>query len=192
MALQTSGAISLNQIHVEAGGTSGTTVSLNDSDVRGLTAASGYTINATSGTTISIGDFYGASAVSSLTVTQGSNGSVKGYRTTGSGTTSPFGSITPSNFTVNGVSLTGIYYTEFTIKSSTSRIFFIYLQGTRAKSFFTSASVTGIGTLATSSSGHAQSSSGSTGHPYTYWSWNLSSTPSVWDGTGDITGITFT
>ena len=36
MALPTSGAISLNQIHVEAGGTSGTQASINDSDIRGL------------------------------------------------------------------------------------------------------------------------------------------------------------
>ena len=32
MALQTSGAISLNDIHVEVGGTSGTLCSLNDAD----------------------------------------------------------------------------------------------------------------------------------------------------------------
>ena len=36
MALQTSGAISLNDMHVEAGGTSGTEVSLNDADIRDL------------------------------------------------------------------------------------------------------------------------------------------------------------
>ena len=34
MALQNSGAISLNDIHVEMGGTSGTQCSLNDSDIR--------------------------------------------------------------------------------------------------------------------------------------------------------------
>ena len=34
MALQTSGSISLNDMHIEVGGTSGTTVSLNDSDIR--------------------------------------------------------------------------------------------------------------------------------------------------------------
>lgn len=185
MALQTSGAISLNEIHQEAGGSNFSLCSVNDADIRGL-------INKASGATTSFSEFYGASAVSSLTVTQGSNGSVKGFRSTGSGTTQPFGSISPSNFSVNGAALTGIYYTEFTIKGQTTRIFFIYLQGLRAKSFFTSASVTGIGTLTTSSSGHGQSSSGNTGHPYTYWSWNQSSTPSVWDGTGDITGITFT
>ena len=68
MALPTSGALSLNAIHVEAGGTSGTTASLNDSDIRGLTAAAGKTINSTLGTNIDFGDFYGASAVSSFTM----------------------------------------------------------------------------------------------------------------------------
>ena len=63
MALQTSGAISLDQIHVEAGGTTGTTCSLNDSDIRGLTAASGRTINSTLGTNIDFADFYGATGV---------------------------------------------------------------------------------------------------------------------------------
>ena len=36
MALQTSGAISLNDIHVEVGGTSGTLCSVNDADIRDL------------------------------------------------------------------------------------------------------------------------------------------------------------
>lgn len=59
--------ISLNAIHVEVGGTSGTTVSLNDADVRGIgnpdaTYAGGDGINTTSGTTISIGEFRNAQA----------------------------------------------------------------------------------------------------------------------------------
>ena len=62
MALQTSGSISLNEVHIEAGGSSGTTASLNDSDIRGLTPASGYSINTGSGTQIDLGDFYGASS----------------------------------------------------------------------------------------------------------------------------------
>ena len=53
MALQTSGAISLNQIHVEAGGSSGTTVGLNDTDVRGL-------IGKGSGVQMSFSEWYGA------------------------------------------------------------------------------------------------------------------------------------
>lgn len=87
MALQTSGAISLNDIHVEAGGTSGTSATINDSDIRGLTAASGYTIPTGSGTTIDFGDFYGASALSTMTTTnymrQASSGTtnIAGYST---------------------------------------------------------------------------------------------------------------
>ena len=54
MALQSSGAISLNDIHVEAGGTSGTQCSLNDSDIRGL-------IGKASGAASSFSGFYGAS-----------------------------------------------------------------------------------------------------------------------------------
>lgn len=63
MALQSSGAISLNDIHVEAGGSSGTTASINDSDIRGL-------INKASGATMSFSEWYGASAgwQSTLTV----------------------------------------------------------------------------------------------------------------------------
>jgi len=63
MALPTSGALSLNQISVEAGNSSGATASLNDTDIRGLTAASGKTINSTQGTTIDFDDFYGASSL---------------------------------------------------------------------------------------------------------------------------------
>ena len=64
--------ISLNAIHVEVGGTSGTTVSLNDADVRGIgapdsTYAGGDGINTTSGTTISIGEFRNASDISATT-----------------------------------------------------------------------------------------------------------------------------
>jgi hypothetical protein len=55
MALQTSGAISLDQIHVEAGGTSGTQCSINDVDIRDL-------IGKSSGATMSFNEWYGADA----------------------------------------------------------------------------------------------------------------------------------
>lgn len=72
MALPTSGALSLDAIHVEAGGTTNTTASFNDSDIRGLTPASGKTINSTLGTQIDFNNFYGASSVPSApTVTVG-------------------------------------------------------------------------------------------------------------------------
>ena len=94
MALQTSGVIRLGDIHVEAEGSiyAGTSISsLNDANIRGLTAASGYTINSTLGTTISIGDFYGASAttVSQFSYTGGTaatkGGDRYGYASSGLG-----------------------------------------------------------------------------------------------------------
>jgi len=54
MALQTSGAISLNDIHVEAGGSSGSSATINDTDIRGL-------ISKGSGAASTFSEWYGAS-----------------------------------------------------------------------------------------------------------------------------------
>jgi len=75
VTLQTTGAISLNDVHIELGGTTATTVSLNDADIRGLTAATGKTINSTLATEISFNDLYGASAIPPFDYT-GANGAV--------------------------------------------------------------------------------------------------------------------
>tara|TARA_Y100000992_G_scaffold118428_1_gene77615 strand:- start:455 stop:1135 length:681 start_codon:yes stop_codon:yes gene_type:complete len=119
MTLATSGAISLNEIHVEAGGTSGTTCSFNDTDIRGLTAASGKTINSTQGTTIDFDDFYGASSFTaasdvSTTMTVGGVASTsttqyvgttrtrfRGYDSSGSydSSVTSFGSMAATSFT---------------------------------------------------------------------------------------------
>ena len=56
MPLQSSGQISLDDLHVEAGGTSGTQCSMNDSDIRGL-------VNASANSQMTFSSFYGASAV---------------------------------------------------------------------------------------------------------------------------------
>jgi len=56
MALPSSGAISLNQMHVEVGGASGTQASLNDADIRGL-------ISKSSGVQMAFNEWYGASNV---------------------------------------------------------------------------------------------------------------------------------
>ncbi len=61
MALQTSGAISLNEIHVEAGGSSGTQCSINDTDIRSL-------ISKGSGATASFSEWYGAFRSQSFTI----------------------------------------------------------------------------------------------------------------------------
>lgn len=70
MALPTSGQITLNQIHTEVGGTSGSYVTINDSDIRGLSPAAGKTINTASGSLIRFSDLHGASSGLSL-VTHG-------------------------------------------------------------------------------------------------------------------------
>ena len=54
MTLPSSGTISLNQIHVEAGGSSGSTASINDSDIRVL-------IGKSSEASMSFNEWYGAS-----------------------------------------------------------------------------------------------------------------------------------
>lgn len=61
MTLQSSGAISMNNVHVEAGGSSNTTASISDSDIRGL-------ISKGSGATSSISEWYGASNVTMYNV----------------------------------------------------------------------------------------------------------------------------
>ena len=97
MAIPGSGAISLNDFHVEAGGTSGTQCSINDSDIRGL-------ISKSSGAQMSFNEWYGASAtVTSFDITSGfSHGSYSGPRgqvrygfTTGFNGVSTLGTSTP-------------------------------------------------------------------------------------------------
>ena len=65
MTLQSSGAISLNDIHVEAGGSSGTQASINDSDIRSL-------ISKSSGAQMSFSEWYGASSAQNVTMTSAS------------------------------------------------------------------------------------------------------------------------
>ena len=61
--LQTSGSISLNQIHVEAGGTSGTQCTLNDQRIRNLVG-----VKKNSGTQQDFADCYGAVSYTHLTL----------------------------------------------------------------------------------------------------------------------------
>ena len=82
MALQSSGAISLDDMHVEVDGTSGTTCSINDSDIRGL-------IDKADGATSSFNEFYGASNITHIVATGGTtstSGNYKFHKFTSSGT----------------------------------------------------------------------------------------------------------
>ena len=61
MALPLNGTISLNDIHIEAGGATGTLCSINDSDIRGLLSPT-----PASGATMDFADWYGASASTTI------------------------------------------------------------------------------------------------------------------------------
>ena len=94
MALQTSGSISLNDMHIEVGGTSGTTVSLNDSDIRAL-------LGKASGAQSSFNEFYGASSEYELTSSGTINGQAHRQEITVSSFISSGGTfIIPSNLWV--------------------------------------------------------------------------------------------
>ena len=75
MALQTSGTISLDDIHVEAGGTTSTEATINDADIISL-------IGKTAGTAMSFNEWYGASAGFQATTSGVSVNSTQVYWTT--------------------------------------------------------------------------------------------------------------
>tara|TARA_Y100000816_G_C25960879_1_gene501440 strand:+ start:207 stop:824 length:618 start_codon:yes stop_codon:yes gene_type:complete len=72
VTLPSSGTLSLNAIHIEAGGSSGTSCSINDSDIRGL-------IGKNSGASMNFAEWYGASSFTAETqlVITGANSGVK-------------------------------------------------------------------------------------------------------------------
>ena len=73
MALQTSGAISLNDIHIEVNGTSGTTCSINDADIRGL-------IDKGRGAQRSFNEIYVASNITHIVASGGSTTTSGNYK----------------------------------------------------------------------------------------------------------------
>lgn len=75
MALPTSGPLTLDDIHVEAGGTTATTASINDADIRGLLSPV-----PASGSTMDFSDWYGASNVAPIQATGGTITTINGYR----------------------------------------------------------------------------------------------------------------
>ena len=189
MALQTSGAISLNQIHIEAGGTSGTQVSLNDSDIRAVAgSASG---------TVEVDDCYGATVVA---VTQGikyqTMATLYGYSDSVSiGSVSP-GSVTGSsisNMTLKTVyrvnSSSGLFLTVDVSYSSANAI---------SASEFTRISLVANGTVTNLLTSEAHSSTLGGGY-IRRWTWSssygldsteISNLTTEFDGSGTI-DVTF-
>lgn len=192
MTLQSSGAISLNQIHVEAGGTSGTTASSNDVDIRDLIGKLPFASQ-------SFSDYYGARAGEVVTVTQGSK-SVTMATLYGKGDT--FGSVSPTNVdgdTLSSLSINAIYRTS----ASSGTFFQIEVSygsanqiGADEFEYFRFTTSNGTPIKVTT----AEASTTTLGGGYVRrWTWSssngLNSTEislinSLWDGSGDI-DVTF-
>ena len=171
MALQTSGQISLNDIHIEAGGisVSGTQASINDTDIRGL-------IGKGSGVQMSFNEWYGASAYADWTLTQATDGAY----TTGFNSTIG-GSISPT--TVNGATILAAYVVNVVVKGSPTYTFYTQISGNRSVNFFRYFYESSIGTLSTSSVTQHSYNSGAN---LTQWYWSLPSMPANWDGSGNL------
>lgn len=165
MALQTSGAISLSDIQTEFGGSNPISLSEYYGAASGIPASG----------TISLSNFYGASA--GWTLTQGVSGSFYGYGT-------GVGSISPS--TLNGANLITVGLSVITIKGSTSYLFIVAVSGNRAQNFFASINESSLGTKTTAS---ANSFAYDSNSGNTTWTWQLTSAPANWDGSGDLTVV---
>ena len=164
----------------------------------GIYINSGNTNVPTSGE-ISMSDFYGAAANVTVTVTEGSiaiNGVPAGSTSYyGYGATNKYidadtfvfraggarGARTPTS--LNGATIQGLYRILGNIYDP-GTFFTVVLSGTRAKSFFTSISVLGIGTFTSASAAFSTVGGSST--------WKFSTaTVGGWDGSGTRT-VTFT
>ena len=89
MALQSSGQISMNEMHIEAGGTSATQVGMNDSDMRALAGVPSGQITAN--------DFYGKSSAFTATVTSASTPYQVGFTEQGAKSQTYSRSVNPSS-----------------------------------------------------------------------------------------------
>ena len=169
MALQASGAISLDDIQTEFGGSNPISLSEYYGAASGIPASG----------VISIGDFYGAAAYIELTVTQAVYNSTY-YGKFISGSVSP-------------TSLLGYNIRYIFRRTGSSSVFWIYLDGTVPDDLFTSVEVqtsSGYAELLESAAITAQS-----GTSYRYWAWQQADFPTtqdytdfvtLWDGTGDV------
>lgn len=179
MALATSGALTLDQIHVEAGGSTGTTCSLNDSDIRGLTAASGKTINSTLGTTIDFDDFYGASSgITSATITNGYShysGFGLNNRYRGYNSNSGYGSISPTTPTFTGIANGNVLQDAYVFASVTGgyRRVFIHFSDTNSVSNTNSSAFTSV-TIGSTTLNRSDATFAFYSGYYYRWYWQLS------------------
>tara|TARA_R100001460_G_scaffold27199_1_gene54871 strand:- start:1760 stop:2293 length:534 start_codon:yes stop_codon:yes gene_type:complete len=130
MAVPSTGAISLNDFHVEAGGSNNSQCSLNDADIRDL-------IDKSSGATMSFNEWYGASGILwEVTLTNGETGNkndqVRGFIQNGGYPSAGSLSDTTIDF-ANGATCGGIYW----VNANSGLLFFDSGANTTQNSFTT-------------------------------------------------------
>ena len=178
MTLQSSGAISLNQIHVEAGGTSGSSVSLNDSDVRNMAfIQSGQ---------ISFNNLYGkarevytatvttaASSYRGVVSTMPSNGSASSVSYTGSISDNTFDPAVQFNVAFSSTDSTaGVIEDLFTHSSYSPSWLRIYSHGSAISNAGWSSINASQTDYSKTQTRTGASYSYSSGGGYTQWQWN--------------------
>ena len=204
MALPSSGAISLNEIHIEAGGSSGSLATINDADIRAL-------IVKADGATMSFSEWYGASAGITVTVTEGSaiftSAAYYGFREEQN---PDVGSISPTSLTFDGKThpvrdaYRRVNRSGGTNDDSTSAFWFILYNASDgtvpADDWFSSLALQTSGASATLTPAEATivtSGSGATGRKeWRFFSSDFTATEltnfsTQWDGSGTST-VTFT
>lgn len=164
MALQSSGAISLNEIHIEAGGTTGTLASLNDSDIRGL-------IGKASGAQMSFSEWYGASSSITRTITQGTYSPSQYATYYGYNSNVSMGSADSTNVNINGLTYT--FKGAYRVGSSGGNFFYIILSYSSvvSDSAFTSVSFSANGSTVSVDTADAYITSTGGGYEKS-WMWN--------------------
>ena len=187
MALQSSGQISLNDLHVEAGGSTGTQASMNDTDIRGL-------VSAAANSQMTFSSFYGASSsLYSATMTVGSHVVPGDYGSTNYGfndssesglfVNTDFGSLTSrdaSGFSNSGATIEGLFHTTAGLG-----IRFIISDNTALSNSGWSTLKIGSSTLSRTSATFTQGSGGQ-GSKGT-WTWNTATNLFGTSGTKSIT-----
>jgi hypothetical protein len=198
MAIASSGAVSLGNLQTEFGGAN--PISIDEYYLNGIYVSSNNTGVPTSGT-ISLQDFYGASANTLVTVTEAgatwtqniTNGRIaRGFainrvadtRNTGWFNVGSFGSITPT--TVSGATIEGIHLSTVSSPSENGSYFYIICQGSLPSNHFSTVAISGIGTYPYSSFAF-YTSSGSSVWKLTISTSNTNYSYTGWDGSGSST-----
>ena len=203
MALPSTGELALTDIQTEFGGSN--PIGLSEYYAGGLYVASGTTGDGgaipTTGE-ITIGDFYGSQAGTTVTVTEGSDTILNAGATAQSQLygfmlrnylpdinatafanptyTINFGSRSPT--IVNGITIAGLFWSSN--KWAQPRFVFVVV-GTHAQTAFTSLNIQGYGVVTTAAADIFGSGIAGSGVIGTVWEWYIS--PTGWNGAGTST-----